>query len=60
MGSVNNDGRNALELSRSEEATRAFWIQMKVNEQIAKGLRLKDMPDEWFKVPSDELMKTGS
>ena len=24
MGSVNNDGRNALELSRSEEATRAF------------------------------------
>ena len=59
MGSVNNDGRNALELSRSEEATRAFWIQMKVNEQIAKGLRLKDMPDEWFKVPSDELMKNG-
>ena len=59
MGSVNNDGRNTLELSRSEEATRAFWIQMKVNEQIAKGLRLKDMPDEWFKVPSDELMKNG-
>lgn len=59
MGSVNNDGRNALELSHSEEATRAFWIQMKVNEQIAKGLRLKDMPDEWFKVPSDELMKNG-
>ena len=59
MGPVNNDGRNALELSRSEEATRAFWTQMKVNEQIAKGLRLKDMPDEWFKVPSDELMKNG-
>ena len=59
MGPVNNDGKNALELSRSEEATRAFWIQMKVNEQIAKGLRLKDMPDEWFKVPSDESMKNG-
>ena len=59
MGAVNNDGRNALELSRSEEAARALWIQMKVNEQITKGLRLKDMPDEWFKVPSDESMKNG-
>ena len=59
MGPVNNDGKNALDLSRSEEATRALWIQMKVNEQISKGLRLKDMPDEWFTVPSDESMKNG-
>lgn len=59
MGPVNNDGKNALDLSRSEEATRALWIQMKVNEQISKGLRLKDMPDEWFIVPSDESMKNG-
>lgn len=59
MGPVNNDGKNALDISRSEEATRALWIQMKVNEQISKGLRLKDMPDAWFKVPSDESMKNG-
>lgn len=58
-GPVNNDGRNALDLSRSEEATRAFWIQMKVNEQISKGIRLKDMPDEWFAVPSEESMNNG-
>ncbi len=59
MGAVNNDGKNALDLSRSEEATRAFWIQMKVNEQISKGIRLKDMPDEWFTVPSEASMNNG-
>ena len=59
MGAVNNDGRNALDLSRSEEATRAFWIQMKVNEQISKGIRLKDMPEEWFTVPSELSMNNG-
>ena len=58
-GPVNNDGRNALDLSRSEEATRAFWIQMKVNEQISKGIRLKDMPDGWFAVPSEASMSNG-
>ena len=59
MGPVNNDGMNALDLSRSVEAVRAFWIQIRVNEQTSKGIRLKDMPDEWFEVPSDESMKNG-
>lgn len=59
MGPVNNDGKNAFDLSRSEEATRAFWIQMKVNEQISRGIRLKDMPDEWFEMPSDASMDNG-
>ncbi len=59
MGPVNNDGKNALDLSRSREATRAFWIQMKANEQISKGIRLKNMPEEWFEIPSDSAMKNG-
>ena len=37
----------------------AFWLQMKMNEQLSKGLRLKDMPDEWFQMPSDEAMKNN-
>ena len=53
MGPVNNDGKNAFDLARSEEATRAFWIQMKANEQISRGIRLKDMPAEWFEVPAN-------
>ncbi len=58
-GPVNNDGRNALDISRSPAAMRAFWIQMKVNELTARGVRVKDMPREWFTMPSDEEMRNG-
>lgn len=56
---VNNDGYNAIEAKKSAEAMRALWIQLKVNELAAGGVRLKDMPEEWFAVPSDEQMKNG-
>ncbi len=59
MGTVNNDGRNALDMAGNKEAIRAFWIQMRLNEQISKGIRLKDMPEEWFEIPSDESMKNA-
>ena len=59
MGPVDNDGCNALSLMRSEEACRAFWIQLKANEKISEGIRLKDMPAEWFVVPEDDAMKNG-
>ena len=59
LGTVDNDGYNAFSLTRNSEAMRSFWIQMKVNEQLAKGVRLKDMPDEWFAVPSDEATKNS-
>ena len=54
---VDNDGYNAISLAKSREAMRAFWIQMKTNEQLTKGIRTKDMPEEWFEVPSDDAMK---
>ena len=54
---VDNDGYNATSLGKSKEAMRAFWIQMKTNEQLTKGIRTKDMPEEWFEVPSDDAMK---
>ncbi len=56
MGMVNNDGYNVFALIRNRDALRSFWIQMKINEQITKGIRLKDMPDEWFFIPSDDEM----
>lgn len=58
-GTTNNDGYNAFALTRNPEAMRSFWVQMKVNEQTAMGIRLKDMPDEWFIVPFDEAMKNS-
>ena len=57
LGAVNNDGYNAFALKKNPEAASAFWFQMKVNGEISKGKRLKEMPDEWFTVPSDEEMK---
>lgn len=60
LGPVDNDGSNALSLLRSREAVRAFWIQLKVNEQVAKGVRIKDMPEDWFVLPSEEELRTSS
>ena len=57
MGLIANDGHNALSLSKNPAAMRAFWVQLKINEMIAEGARLKDMPEEWFEIPSDEDMK---
>lgn len=57
VNGVSNDGYNALSLGKSPEAMRSFWLQLKMNELIAEGIRLKDMPEEWFEVPSDESMK---
>lgn len=56
---VDNDGYNALSLGKSREAMTAFWLQMKMNEQLSQGKRLKDMPDEWFVMPSDGAMKSN-
>ena len=56
---IGNDGYNALSLRKNKDAMRAFWVQLKVNEQISKGLRLKDMPDAWFQMPSDDAMKNN-
>ena len=59
MGTVDNDGYNAQSLGKSKEAMYGFWIQLKVNEQISKGVRLKDMPEEWLVVPADEAMRNS-
>lgn len=59
LGTVNNDGYNVISLRKNRAALRSFWIQMKANEQITAGARLKDMPDEWFEIPSDDAMKNS-
>lgn len=58
-GTIDNDGYNAFSLTRNPDAMRSFWVQMKANEQLTKGVRLKDMPDDWFLVPADEAMKNS-
>ena len=56
VGAVDNDGYNAFSLGKDPQAVRSFWIQLKVSELQAEGYRLKDMPKEWFELPSEEAM----
>lgn len=53
LSCFDNDGRNALSLKKHPAAMRAFWVQLKVNEQQAHGVRLKEMPAEWFALPEE-------
>lgn len=56
VGGVDNDGYNTFSLGKGPQAVRSFWIQLKVSELQTEGYRLKDMPAEWFEIPSDEAM----
>ena len=51
LGPVDNDGCNALTLMKSKEAVRVFWVQLKMTEALSRGVRLKDMPEDWFTLP---------
>lgn len=51
MSGIANDGKNAIELSKDAEARKFFYIQLKSNALLMEGIRLKDMPNEWFEVP---------
>lgn len=55
-----NDGYVVADLEKKPEALRAFWIQMKANEQRYNGVVLRDMPDEWFEMPSEESMQNAA
>ncbi len=59
VGLVDNDGYNTLSISKDPQAMRSLWAQMKISEYNANGIRLKDMPEEWFEAPTDEEMKNS-
>lgn len=53
-GGIANDGYNALTLGKDEKSRRAFWLQLHINALTTKGVRYRDMPAEWFRLPSDD------
>ncbi|MDR0951348.1 MAG: hypothetical protein LBM18_00265 [Oscillospiraceae bacterium] len=57
LGTVNNDGYNALELQRDPESKWCFWMQLRLAHLTDVGVRLRDMPAEWFEMPSREKLK---
>lgn len=47
-GTVNNDGSNTIQISKSQSEMRSFRNQLKIAEYTANNYRLKDMPDNLF------------
>ncbi len=58
-GAVNNDGYNAWDMRKNKEAKYACWLQLKINEQITQGVRLKDLPSKWFEMPQEAQMQNS-
>lgn len=58
-GNINNDGHNAISISRNKDSMKAFWLQLKIHNEQAEGKRLKDLPQEWFEYPSEEKLKNS-
>ncbi|MFR3729293.1 M50 family metallopeptidase [Lacrimispora sp.] len=56
---ISNDGYNALSLGKDPESLRSFWIQLKFADLSLKGVPVKEMPREWFVIPSPEAMKNS-
>lgn len=54
---VNSDGRNILECARNKEGMRAFWVQLKIAEYMAKDVRIKYMPEEWFRMTENATIQ---
>jgi hypothetical protein len=54
---IANDGYNMLHLGDSLSARRSFWTSLKATEVLLNGARVKDVPEEFFFLPSDEELK---
>lgn len=54
---VNNDGKNIVMLRKYPKARKIFDLQLKMNALNEKGVRLKDMPEEYFFFPTKEEQK---
>lgn len=55
--SVNNDGYNALLLYKNPKSIYYFWLQLKINELLTKGVSLLEMDEKWFQMPKEEDLK---
>lgn len=53
LGTVDNDGYNTLSVGKNKYSMKAMWTQLKINEQLSNGIRVKDMPSEWFEVEAE-------
>lgn len=53
MGGIATDGYNVIHIGKEPFALDAMWLQLKINEAQTEGIRLKDLPEEWFRIPEN-------
>ncbi len=51
---IQNDGQNLIDIGNNDEGVYSFYVQLLVSEALSRGLKLSEMPNEWFIMPSDE------
>ena len=56
-GIFSNEGYSAYYLHKNSDARRAFWILTERVRLMAQGVRKKDMPADWFPMPTMEQMR---
>lgn len=56
VAAIQNDSKNLLCIRKDMTARRAFWVQMSIAAELSRGLRLKDMPDDWFAPMPEKAM----
>ena len=59
LSTVPNDGANVIALKKDPTAARAFCFHLQVNAKGYEGVRLKDMPAEWFDFPAKSQLKNA-
>lgn len=52
VGGASNDAYNVMALRKNLVSKRAFVESLRANAMLQNGIRPKDMPEEWFVVPS--------
>lgn len=53
IGGIGNDAYNFIRLRKNPGSKRGILTQLRANALIQDGVRLKDMPEEWFRYDSN-------
>lgn len=56
---ITNDGYNILNLYKKPETRKYFYDMLAINAALLEGKRMKELPGEYFEIPSSDLIKTN-
>lgn len=51
VSGISNDGHNMLSMKKDMLSRYSFYVQLRVNGLLYQGMRIKDMPFNWFELP---------